>query len=99
MSSNAQPPINPYAAQQNILVERLQILLAMLYPTLRADAMLALGVEGKLLSSRQPKTTLSSSALPDGSWALLTLFVAQYVSPNLDPQWASTVAVALECLI
>ncbi|HYL44107.1 MAG TPA: polyprenyl synthetase family protein [Ktedonobacteraceae bacterium] len=94
-----QPPNNPYAAQQNLLIERLTFFLAALPPVLRADVELALKEEGKLLSRSQTSTILPHTNLPAGSWSLLTLLVAQYVSPDIDVRWASCVAIAIECFV
>src|SRR5947209_19410686 len=96
---DAQPLNNPYAAQQYMLIERLTFFLAALPPVLRADVELALKEEGKLLSRPQTFTTLPHTNLPAGSWSLLTLLVAQYVSPDIDVRWASSVAIAIECFI
>jgi geranylgeranyl pyrophosphate synthase len=96
---DGRPLDNPYAVQQNILIERLTFFLAALPPVLRADVELALKEEGKLLSRPQTSTTLPHTNLPAGSWSLLTLLVAQYVSPDIDVRWASSVAIAIECFI
>jgi len=42
MSNDTQPPVNLFAAQQDILRERLLFLLATLHPVLRADVVRAL---------------------------------------------------------
>jgi geranylgeranyl pyrophosphate synthase len=99
MSSNIPSSNNPYAAQQNMLVERLEFFLAILPPIIRTDVVLALEEEGKLLSRHQTSTVLPHTNLPAGSWSLLTLLVAQYISPDIDVQWASSVAIAIECFI
>ncbi len=85
-----------------MLIERLHLLLATLQPVLYVDVVSALEGEGKLLS--QPHTDAHPSdsqgpTLPDGVWALLTLLVAQYISPDIDPTCASSVAVAIECFV
>jgi geranylgeranyl pyrophosphate synthase len=99
MSSNIPPSNNPYAAQQKILIERLEFFLAILPPIIRTDVVLALEEEGKLLSRHRTSTVLPHTNLPAGSWSLLTLLVAQYISPDIDVQWASSVAIAIECFI
>jgi geranylgeranyl pyrophosphate synthase len=101
MGNNDQPPImNPFAAQQQVLRERLHHLLATLHPLLKPDVIVALEGEGKLLSQPAPAEANSpSSALPAGVWPLLTLLVAEHVSPDIDPVYASSVAVAVECFV
>lgn len=96
---DAQLPNNPYAAQQNMLVERLEFFLAALPPVLRYDVELALKEEGKLLSEHQDVASPAQPKLPIGSWSLLTLLVAEYVSPDIDYRIASSVAIAIECFI
>ena len=49
MSNDTQPPVNLFAAQQEVLRERLIFLLATQHPVLRADVVRALEEEGKLL--------------------------------------------------
>ena len=51
MDNGGYIPAHPLAAQQAALVERLQLLLAMLHPELRPDVLLALQAPGKLLSN------------------------------------------------
>src|SRR5205814_1124753 len=95
MSDDAQPPLSMFAAQQHLLVERLNLLLASLHPLLHADVMRALQSEGKLLfrphtdahSANSPNP--QSPALPPGAWPLLTLLVAQHIAPDIDPIYAS----------
>ena len=85
-----------------MLRERLHHLLAALHPVLHADAARALEGEGKLLSPSHtdlhPPDT-QKSALLAGIWPLLTLFVAQSISPDVDLLLASSVAVAVECYV
>ena len=50
ISENTQPPVNPFAAHQDMLRERLKILLATLHPLLYPDVVRALEGEGKLLA-------------------------------------------------
>src|SRR5438128_1029430 len=99
MSSDNQSPINPFAAQQSLLRERLHFFLASLHPALCADVVLALEEEGKLLAPFQADSNLSNPALTAGVWSLLTLLVAQCISQNIDPICASSVAVAVECFV
>ncbi len=90
------------ADQQQLLIDRLQLLLEDLHPLLHIDVIRALEGEGKLLSqSRQFHTEPSSSflELPAGAWSLLTLSIAQNISPDINPLYASSIAVAVECLV
>ena len=50
MSNDTQPPVNLFAAQQDLLRERLRLLFTTLYPLLRADVVRVLEEEGKLLA-------------------------------------------------
>src|SRR5260370_8060665 len=53
--------------------------------------------EGKLLY--HPLTGIISprTTRPAGIWSLLTLLVAQHVSPDIDPIYVSSIAVSVEC--
>jgi geranylgeranyl diphosphate synthase type I len=95
-----------YAAQQDLLVERLNLLIGTLHPLLRADVLCALEEKGKLLFRPHIDAISVSSpnnpqppALPAGAWPLLTLLVAQHITPDIDPVFASSVAVAVECYV
>jgi geranylgeranyl diphosphate synthase, type I len=99
MSNCPLPPVNPFAAHQHLLRERLLLLLSTLHPVLRADVVHALEEEGKLLSPLQANFDPSHPALTAGVWPLLTLLVAQSVSQDVDPICATTVAVAVECFV
>ncbi len=85
MSSDTQPPVNLFAAQQDVLRERLLFLLATLHPVLRADVVRALAD--------------AVAVRPDGSWALLTMLVAQHIDPDIDLLCVSSVAIAIECFV
>lgn len=74
-----------------MLAARLQLFLGEVQPTLRDDVVAALAVEGKLL--HQPASEL------DGRWALLPFTLARDLHPGVDLQLASTVAVAVECVV
>lgn len=76
--------------------ERLDLLLAPLPAELHVDIVTALQDKGKLLSSPSPN---ADPPRPAGMWGLLTMLVAQYVSPDIDPAAASCVGLAVECLI
>lgn len=91
--------MKPFAAQQQLLRERLNFFLASLHSLLKADVIVALEGEGKLLSQFHTNANSSQVALPAGTWPLLTLLVAQYISPDIDPLYASSVAVAVECFV
>lgn len=85
-----------------MLRERLRLLLAALPPVLYNDVVRALEGEGKLLSSSRtdldpPDPQLLT--LPAGVWPLLTLLVAQSISPDIHPLLASSVALAVECYV
>jgi geranylgeranyl pyrophosphate synthase len=102
MSDHVQHSEDRFAAHQLMLRERLRFFLAALHPVLYADVVHALEGEGKLLSPS--RTDLDPPdpqppALPAGLWSLLTLHVAQSISPGIDPLLASSVAVAVECFV
>jgi geranylgeranyl pyrophosphate synthase len=101
MSSEVQRVENLFAAQQVLLTERLQIILASLHFSLIPDVVCALEGSGKLLSlsHSQNSITNSDSGLPAGYWPLLTLLVAQQCDPNINLTCAASVAVAIECFI
>ena len=97
MSNGASSTSNPFAAHQAFLRERLYSILAMLHPVLLLDVERALSAQGKLLS--QAHSAVSSPALPAGTWALLSLLIAQYIDPYIDLTKASSVALAVECFV
>jgi geranylgeranyl pyrophosphate synthase len=96
MSNDTQPPVNLFAAQQDVLRERLLFLLATQHPVLRADVVRALEEEGKLLAKPRADAV---AVRPDGSWALLTMLVAQHIDPDIDLLCVSSVAIAIECFV
>ncbi len=96
MSSDTQPPVNLFAAQQEVLRERLIFLLATQHPVLRADVVRALEEEGKLLAKPRADAV---AVRPAGSWALLTMLVAQHIDPDIDLFCVSSVAIAVECFV
>jgi geranylgeranyl pyrophosphate synthase len=81
------------------LRERLAELVATLHPSLSADILQALKAKGKLLSQPPSPGEQASSSTVIGMWPLLTLLVAQAVSPQVDLFCASGVAVAIECFV
>ncbi|HZU67913.1 MAG TPA: polyprenyl synthetase family protein [Ktedonobacteraceae bacterium] len=99
MSNASQFSASSIAAQQGILRERLHRLVATLHPLLQNDVVHALKGAGKLLS--QPDTEIGALApvLPAGMWSLLTLLIAHHLSPDIHPEYASSVAVAVECFV
>ena len=96
MGKDSLLPFSQFAAQQEVLRERLSFILESLHPMLRADVQQTLADKGKLL--HQPGMTMSSS-LPDGNWALLPLLIALHVNPSIDLTAASSVGVAIECFV
>jgi geranylgeranyl pyrophosphate synthase len=90
---------SPFAAQQHLLRERLLLLLGTLSPALRADCEVALASPGKLLSGPGDSDISTAPDRPAGVWPLLTLLVAQSLSPGIEPGIAAGVAVATECLL
>src|SRR5260370_24158959 len=99
MSNQAQPPVNPFAAQQQLLRERLHVLLSNLHPALQTDVRRAFEERGKLLFQPPNNEEAANPSLPSGSWPLLTLLVAQHFSPQIDPVLAGSVAIATECFV
>src|SRR5438093_11590019 len=97
MTSNSEFPQNILAAHQHLLHERLSSLLAELNPILRDDVARAFRESGKLLSPSDTQSVTVQPTLPAGVWSLLTLLVAQYVSPDIEPLFASSVAISTEC--
>src|SRR6266487_629283 len=96
MSNDTQPPVNLFAAQQEVLRELLLFLLATQHPVLRADVVRALEEEGKLLAKPRADAV---AVRPAGSWALLTMLVAQHIDPDIDLFCVSSVAIAVECFV
>ena len=96
MSSDTQPPVNLFAAQQEVLRERLPFLLATQHSVLRGDIVRALEEEGKLLAKPRADAV---AVRPAGSWALLTMLVAQHIDPDIDLFCVSSVAIAVECFV
>lgn len=97
MSKEAQLPVNPFAAQQQLLRERLHYLLSTLHPALRKDVIRAFQERGKLLSQSSYDASAAEPDLPAGSWPLLTLLIARSIAPQIDSALASSVALATEC--
>lgn len=96
MNYRAVPP--EIAAAQQVLVERLRLVLEKLPQALQSDVILALEGEGKLLSSPLTHQQESRPSLPAGVWPLLVYFVARTISPNGNQTCASYAALAVECM-
>jgi geranylgeranyl pyrophosphate synthase len=99
VSKEAQLPVNPFAAQQQLLRERLHHLLSTLHPALQMDVRRAFEERGKLLSQSSYDASAADPGIPSGSWPLLTLLVARCISPPIDAALASGVAIATECFV
>ena len=99
MSNKAQPPVHPFAAQQQLLRERLHLLLSTLHPALQKDVNRAFEESGELLFQPSHNAGATRRTMPDGSWPLLTLLITQHISPNIDLALASGVAIAIECFV
>jgi len=99
MSTDAQSHGPHFAAQQQLLFERLQFFLTVLEADIRADVLYALEAEGKLLSLERKPEGVAQTAHIIGSWPLLTFLTAQMLRPEIDLAYASSVAVATECFI
>jgi len=95
------PTPNPFTASQALLRERFYTLLPLLpSKDLQNDIVVALQAEGKLLSPNALiEQTNGRPSRPAGVWSLLTLTVAKSLRSDVDEQAASTVAVAVECLL
>lgn len=99
MSTSDAQMQHPTAILQQALRERLTGLVATLHPSLSADVLQALRAKGKLLAQSPSPGEHASSPTVSGMWPLLTLLVAQAVSPQVDLFCASGVAVAIECFV
>lgn len=99
MSNDAQLQVNPFAALQQLLRERLYLLLSTLHTAPQADAKRAFEESGKLLYQSSSNGRAANPTMPIGSWPLLTLLVAQHLSPSIDPALAGSVAIATECFV
>ncbi len=99
MRDASQFSVSSIAAQQSMLRERLHRLLDVLHPVLRDDVVHALKGAGKLLSQPAAGIDPLAPVLTAGVWPLLTLLIAQHLSPDIYLEYASTVAVAVECFV
>ena len=82
-----------------MLRERLNFLFRTVHPALYADVVRAFQEEGKLLCKSLVDVNSPQTSHPAGIWPLLTLLVAQHISPDIDPVYASSVAVSVECFV
>src|SRR5258708_10690140 len=96
MDNVIQPIEKPCAAQKQMLREGLNFLLTAVHPAMHADVVRAFQEGGKLLYHPPPGIISPRTRRPAGIWSLLTLLVAQHISPDIDPVYASSVAVAVE---
>ncbi len=99
MDKETQVPANPFAAHQQLLRERLYLLLSTVHPALLSDSRRSFQEHGKLLSPSSYKAEADAFALPSGTWPLLTLLVAQSISPHINLTFAGNVAIATECFV
>ncbi|HLX57728.1 MAG TPA: polyprenyl synthetase family protein [Ktedonobacteraceae bacterium] len=99
MSDDTQLPVSPFAARQQVLRERLHLLISMLHPALRVDVERAFAERGKLLFQSPNDSSDTDAGNPPGSWPLLTMLVAQHFSPGIDTTLAASVAIATECFV
>jgi len=96
MSNDELSLFDQFAAQQEVLRERLLHILAMLHPLLRTDIQYVLKGRGKLLFESQ---TNEASAHPAGSWALLPVLIAHYIDATMNSDALSSVGIAIECFV
>jgi geranylgeranyl pyrophosphate synthase len=96
MSNDRLSSFSQYAAQQELLRERLHFILATLHPLLKSDVQQVLEDKGKLLYQADVGISLT---LPTGNWALLPLLIAQYANPFIDDAVVNSVGVAIECFV
>lgn len=95
MNSFESSDVKLFDEYQHMLREQLNTFLNTLHPLIKGDVVRALEEPGKLLS---PVTSTNSTSLV-GVWSLLPLLVAQHIDPGIDKQYASTVAISVECFI
>jgi geranylgeranyl pyrophosphate synthase len=82
---------------QALLRPLLEARLQTLPPPLRADVARTLKEKGSLLAASSSSDEQQQPPFPAGVWALLTLLVAQVLTPDVDLVVAGSVAVAVEC--
>lgn len=91
--------MNPFAAHQQILRERLHFFLRTLHPAVYSDVLRAFEDEVKILHQVNKDISAPQNVRPSGIWSLLPLLVAQHVAPEIDPTYASSVALSVESLV
>lgn len=91
--------VNPFAAHQQILRERLHFFLCTLHPAVYADVVRAFEDELKILHQVNQDIYTPQNIRSSGVWSLLPLLVAQHVAPEIDPTYASSVALAVESFV
>ena len=91
--------VNPFAAYQQMLRERLHFFLHALHPAVYADVVRAFEDEGKILHQADQNIHAPQNIRTSGIWSLLTLLVAQHIAPEIDPVYASSVALAVESFV
>ena len=99
MSDDAWSYNNQFAAQQHVIVERLQFFLASLHNGLHADVLYVLETESKILAVGQKLDGAMQIQQIIGTWPLLTFITAQMIQPQIDQMFVGIVAVATECFI
>lgn len=91
--------VNPFAAYQQMLRERLRFFLRALHPAVNADVVRAFEDELKILHQADQDIHAPQNVRTPGIWSLLPLLVAQHIVPEIDLAYASSVALAVECLV
>lgn len=99
MNHNVESLVNPFAAHQQLLYERLRFFLNDIPAPLQDDVIRALQEPGKLLAAFKSKNLNVDESSPNGIWSLLTYLIAQYINPAVSPLKSGTTAIAVECLI
>ena len=91
--------VNNFAAHRQMLRERLHFFLRALHPVVYADVVRAFEDELKILHQADQDIHPHQNVGTPGIWSLLPLLVAQHIAPEIDPVYASSVALAVECLV
>jgi geranylgeranyl pyrophosphate synthase len=91
--------VNSLAAYQQMLRERLHFFLSALHPAVYADVVRAFEDELKILHQVDQNLHAPQYIRTSGIWSLLPLLVAQHIAPEIDPVYASSVALAVESFV
>ena len=91
--------VNPFAAYQQMLRERLHFFLHTLHPAVYADVVRAFEDEVKILHQADQHIHPPQNVRTSGIWSLLPLLIAQHIAPEIDPTYASSVALAVESFV